>query len=101
MLKEYVTLSDMALVLEGVGVQVSISSLYRYMLSDLSEGYKEYLRHTGRGLLKSRQGQIQSEGQGQGQGQGSSSLKAAVSREPADAKIFNQKDFNKFMSNNR
>lgn len=97
MLKEYVTLSDMALFLKGVGVQVSISSLYRYMLSDLSEEYKEYLWHTGRGLLKSRQGQIQSEGQGQG----SSSLKAAVSREPADAKIFNQKDFNKFMSNNR
>ncbi|PKG96278.1 hypothetical protein CXF92_00310 [Pseudomonas sp. Choline-3u-10] len=95
LLKEYVTLSDMALVLRGVGVQVSISSLYRYMLSDLSEEYKEYLWHTGRGLLKSRQGQIQS------RGQGASRLKATVSREPADGKIFNQKDFNKFMFNNR
>ena len=94
LLKEYVTLSDMALVLRGVGVHVSISSLYRYMLSDLTEEYKEYLWHTGRGLLKSRQGQIQS------QGQGASRLKA-TSRGQADAKIFNQKDFNKFMSNNR
>lgn len=95
LLKEYVTLSDMALVLRGVGVHVSTSSLYRYMLSDLSEEYKEYLWHTGRGLLKSRQGQIQS------QGQGASRLKVTVSREQADAKISNQRDFNKFMSTNR
>jgi len=95
LLKDYVTLSDMALVLRGVGVHVSISSLYRYMLSDLTEEYKEYLWHTGRGLLRSRQGQIQS------QGQGAFRRKETVSRGQVDAKIFNQKDFNKFISNNR
>lgn len=92
-LKESMTLSDMTVVLRGDGIQVSVSSLYRYMLSVLAEEYKEYLWHTGRGLLKSRRGQ--------GLGQGESRLKVAVNKESADVKISNQKDFNKFLSNNR
>lgn len=93
LLKESMTLSDMAVVLRRNGTQVSVSSLYRYMLSDLSEEYKEYLWHTGRGLLRSRRGQAL--------GQGESKIKLAIGRDFADVKISNQKDFNKFMSNNR
>lgn len=97
LLKESVTLSDMAEVLKGDGIQVSVSSLYRYMLSDLVEEYKEYLWHTGRGLLKSRRGQ----GGAQGKGQEGSRIKVAISKDSADVKISNPKDFNKFFTNNR
>lgn len=53
-LKEFRALYEITAALEVVGVRVSISSLYRYMVSDLSEDYAEYLRCTGRGLIGSR-----------------------------------------------
>lgn len=97
LLKESMTLSEMTEVLKGDGVQVSVSSLYRYMLSDLVEEYKEYLWHTGRGLLKSRS----SQGRAQGKGQDGARVKVAISKDSAEIKISNQKDFNKFLTNNR
>ena len=57
-LKESVTLSEINESLRKDGLKVSISSLYRYMVSDLSDDYAEYLWHTGRGLLRSRQGKV-------------------------------------------
>lgn len=54
-LKEFSTLYEIAMTLELEGVKVSISSLYRYMVSDLGDDYFEYLRYTGRGLVRNRQ----------------------------------------------
>lgn len=53
-LKNFKALYEIAAALELEGVKVSISSLYRFMVSDLSEDYAEYLRCTGRGLVSSR-----------------------------------------------
>lgn len=92
-LKEYMALSDMAVFLEREGVRVSVSSLYRYMITDLPEEYREYLWHTGRGLLISRRSQAGERGE--------SKPKAPMSRESNSSKISNPKDFNKFISKNR
>lgn len=54
-LKECSTLYEIAITLELEGVKVSISSLYRFMVSDLGDYYFEYLRYTGRGLVRNRQ----------------------------------------------
>ncbi|MBK61335.1 MAG: hypothetical protein CML01_21485 [Pseudomonas sp.] len=53
-LKKFKALHEIAAALELAGVKVSISSLYRFMVSDLSEEYAEYLHYTGRGLVSSR-----------------------------------------------
>lgn len=60
-LKEFRALYEITAALEVAGVGVSISSLYRYMVSDLSEEYAEYLRCTGRGLISSRCAKVKSE----------------------------------------
>ena len=61
--------------------------------TDLPEEYREYLWHTGRGLLISRRSQAGERGE--------SRPKAPMSRESNSSKISNPKDFNKFISKNR
>lgn len=92
-LKESVTLSEINESLRKDGLKVSISSLYRYMVSDLSDDYAEYLWHTGRGLLRSRQGKVRC---------GSTSKTTGGSLVVANpGKISNQADLNKFLTNNK
>jgi len=92
-LRELMTLSDMKRDLERDGLQVSVSSLYRYMISDLGDDYAEYLWHTGRGLLRSRQGEFR----------GRVMSKAIVGKTvaPDRGKISNQADLNNFFKNNK
>jgi len=54
-LREYRTLSELKVVLEGFGVFVSLSSIHRFLLSDLSDEYRCYLKITGRGLVRNRE----------------------------------------------
>lgn len=93
LLRECKTLGDIAVILGDNGIRVSVSSLHRYMLSDMADEYKEYLWITGRGLLKSRLTQFRDSGE--------LTKKVAVGRESHGVKISNQKDLNKFISNNR
>ncbi len=53
-LLEFKTLTELIEVLQGMGVDVSLSSLHRYLKSELQEEYKYYLKVTGRGLLRNR-----------------------------------------------
>ncbi|WP_341303208.1 hypothetical protein [Pseudomonas sp. TMP25] len=92
-LRELMTLSDITKDLARDGLQVSVSSLYRYMISDLGDDYAEYLWHTGRGLLRSRQGEFR----------GRVMSKARVIKTVATdrGKISNQADLNNFFKNNK
>lgn len=92
-LREFRTLYEITVALNMDGVQVSISSLYRYIVSDLSDDYAEYLWHTGRGLLRSRQDKVRC---------GSTSKTTGGSLVVANpGKISNQADLNKFLTNNK
>jgi hypothetical protein len=92
-LRELMTLSDMTKGLARDGLQVSVSSLYRYMISDLGDEYAEYLWHTGRGLLRSRQGMV---------GRVAMSKILAVGKVSTNSgKISNQADLNRFINNNK
>lgn len=92
-LRELMTLSDMTKDLARDGLQVSVSSLYRYMISDLGDDYAEYLWHTGRGLLRSRQDKSRSSGM----------RKIAVESfvNTNHAKITNPSNLKKFLTENK
>ncbi|WP_137823852.1 hypothetical protein [Pseudomonas sp. D(2018)] len=53
-LREFKTLPELIEVLQGMDVDVSLSSLHRYLKSELQEEYECYLKVTGRGLLRNR-----------------------------------------------
>lgn len=53
-LREFKTLPELMEVLQGMDVDVSLSSLHRYLKSELQEEYERYLKVTGRGLLRNR-----------------------------------------------
>jgi len=92
-LKDFKALHEIAAALELEGVKVSISSLYRFLVSDLSEDYAEYLRCTGRGLVRSRSAKV-----------GSGSLHKSIPASEAVAKrerITNPSDMNKFLREKR
>lgn len=53
-LDEFKTLPEMIESLKTVGVYVSLSSLHRYLKSEMQGEYGRYLKITGRGLCRNR-----------------------------------------------
>lgn len=54
LLAEFRCLEEIRERLKGNGVVISHSSLYRFLISELPSEYANYLRVTGRGLVRSR-----------------------------------------------
>jgi len=90
-LNECKTLHEIAAALALDGGKVSISSLYRYLVSDLPEDYAGYLQFTGRGLLKTRRAK----------GYPEISQKSTKNEAAKRERITNPGDMNKFLKEKR
>lgn len=55
-LRGFKSLQEIRDCLVSEGVAISLSSLYRFLVSDMREEYESYLRITGRGLVRNRSG---------------------------------------------
>lgn len=53
-LKEGLTLSDIKVLLSEEAIAVSIASIRKFLMSDLADEYRAYLKLNGRGHLKNR-----------------------------------------------
>lgn len=61
-LEEFKTLPEMIESLKAVDVSVSLSSLHRYLKSEIQGEYGRYLKITGRGLCRNRGADVSVEG---------------------------------------
>lgn len=55
-LRDFKSLQEIRDCLVSEGVAISLSSLYRFLVNDMREEYENYLRVTGRGLVRNRGG---------------------------------------------
>ncbi len=55
-LRGFKSLQEIRDCLVSEGVAISLSSLYRFLVNDMREEYENYLRVTGRGLVRNRGG---------------------------------------------
>ena len=55
-LRDFKSLQEIRDCLVSEGVAISLSSLYRFLVNDMREEYENYLRITGRGLVRNRNG---------------------------------------------
>ena len=55
-LRDFKSLQEIRDCLVSEGVAISLSSLYRFLVNDMREEYENYLRVTGRGLIRNRSG---------------------------------------------
>ena len=78
-LEEFKTLPEMLESLKAVDVYVSVSSLHRYLKTEMQGEYGRYLKITGRGLCRNRGAGVSVEG-----------IRSATSQGRAEKKLVNK-----------
>lgn len=78
-LEEFKTLPEMLESLKAVDVYVSVSSLHRYLKTEMQGEYGRYLKITGRGLCRNRGAGVSVEG-----------IRSATSQGRAEEKLVNK-----------